>query len=170
MVLAVNPVSEALKLPEARFDEATVVPLPLANPLVVLYSNPYPVTELHPLAVIEPVTVAEVLITEAALPVVTRGALLIPAPVTETWIAVDVPPLPTLTGFLMTSIRALPILLPQLLILFLVRVMMWRASGLILLHWVELNPPPPPPPFPEQTLSVSEGYCFARITQQILLL
>ena len=45
--------------------------------------------------VIDPARVAEVLVTEEALPVVTIGALFTPEPVTGTWIPEVVPPPPT---------------------------------------------------------------------------
>ena len=96
MVAGVKPLNAEVKDPPLKFEEDTLVPEPLANPLVVLYSIPYAVTDVQPVAVIEPAKVAVVVVMEDDAPVVTDGEVLIPAPVTATLIAAATPP--PLTG------------------------------------------------------------------------
>ena len=91
-----SPLNAELNAPAFKFEEETCVPLPLANPLRVLYSIPYAVTDVQPVAEIEPATVAPVVVMDEATPVTTVGAVLIPAPVAATLIAEAEPP--PLTG------------------------------------------------------------------------
>ena len=64
--------------------------------MVVLYSMPNAVTELQPLAVMDPPAEAVVVVTAEEDPVTTVGSVLIPVPVTATLIGEDTPP--PLTG------------------------------------------------------------------------
>ena len=92
MVLAVSPVSPALKFPPDKFEEATCVPVPSGKLLVVLYSIPYAVTLEQPVAVIEPAAVAVVCVIALAAPVVTEAVVLTPEPAAATFTGAAIPP------------------------------------------------------------------------------
>ena len=79
-----------MKFPALRLVEATCVPVPLINPLIRLYSIPYAVTAVQPVADMVPAQVAVVCVIAVAPPVVTEGKLFTPAPVAVALIAAPV--------------------------------------------------------------------------------
>lgn len=80
---AAKPPTLLEKLPPAKLDAGTGVPVPLEKPFTVLYSIPYAVMAAQAVVAV-PASVAELEVMALAAPVVTTGAGLIPDPTAAT--------------------------------------------------------------------------------------